>query len=397
VFFSKDELRKEDLPMLKLSLKRKIQAIALILVSFVTVYASVTGPDARYTGAPGDIGTCVNCHDEYVNANVGPGSVAITGAPAVYQPGQQYTLTVTVTQSGRQKYGFQLTAIDADGNRAGTLTSLNSQTQIHFDTGIGGRQYIEHTEQGTNPTTGNSRIWQVRWTAPSTDIGTVRFFVAGNAANGNGTNQGDYIYTNSAISDSASTQVTVSLADPQLSGQTLSAGFVQRVNWNLTGLSNIDLIEVRYSTDDGATFPISNLAFTSQNSSTTGFDWTVPNITSSTVKLRVQVSTKVGTAVTAITGRFSIQSGSTPPPPTGQPTITKVEASGKHLWVYGNNFQDGAVVEMNGADIKTATVDAQSLKCKKAAKQIAVGQTVTVVVRNPDSSKSEEVFFTKTE
>src|SRR5262249_5253329 len=156
-----------------------------VLVIAVAVYAKVTGPDPGYTGAPGDIGNCVFCHDTFHTENSGPGTVTISGQPAVYQPGQQYTLNVTVQQSSQQKrFGFQMTALDASNNRAGTLASMGSDTQVLDTTGPGGRQYIEHTQQGTTPTGANSRTWQVRWTAPDSDVGTVIFYIAGNAANG---------------------------------------------------------------------------------------------------------------------------------------------------------------------------------------------------------------------
>ncbi|HET9532410.1 MAG TPA: choice-of-anchor V domain-containing protein, partial [Blastocatellia bacterium] len=98
--------------MIGLKTDRKIQSVIAVPLLTVTAYAYVTGPDARYTNAPGDIGSCVNCHDTFHEANVGPGSVRIDDVPAVYEPGQQYTLRVVVQQNGRQKFGFQLTAID---------------------------------------------------------------------------------------------------------------------------------------------------------------------------------------------------------------------------------------------------------------------------------------------
>src|SRR5215211_1118363 len=137
--------------MLRLKGKQQFQAIILILLAAVVAYAKITGPEAMYTGAPGDIGSCVACHDTFHEANVGPGSVRVEGGPIndVYQPGQQYTLNVTVQQTGRQRYGFQLTAVDLNGNKAGTLGSISPDTQVNPDAGVGGRQYIEHMEMGT--------------------------------------------------------------------------------------------------------------------------------------------------------------------------------------------------------------------------------------------------------
>src|SRR5205085_2261341 len=102
----------------------------------------------------------------------------------IYEPGKQYTLKITVQQAQpkRQRFGFQLTALNTSNKRAGTLASLNGETQVLSETGFGGRQYIEHTEFGTFPNAKNSHVWQVRWTAPDTDIGTVIFYIAGNAA-----------------------------------------------------------------------------------------------------------------------------------------------------------------------------------------------------------------------
>src|SRR5712691_11271273 len=129
--------------MFNLRRKEKLQALILILFVTVVAYAKITGPDAGYTDAPGDLGNCTACHDTFHDPNVGPGSVSVSGVPSVYNPGQQYTLMVTVQQSGQKRFGFQLTPIDQSGNRAGTVSPLSSDSQVNPDTGVGGRQYIE--------------------------------------------------------------------------------------------------------------------------------------------------------------------------------------------------------------------------------------------------------------
>src|SRR5262249_21191902 len=152
------------------------------------VYAKSEGPDPGYTGAPGDLGDCTACHDTFVTANVGAGRVTIGSNPQVYQPGQSYTLTVAVQdpQSARRRWGFQMTAIDSSGGTAGSFASLDGNTQT-MTGGPLNRQYIEHTQVGTFMGTTGGHTWQVRWTAPNSDVGTVRFFAAGNGANGDGT------------------------------------------------------------------------------------------------------------------------------------------------------------------------------------------------------------------
>jgi hypothetical protein len=392
--------------MLRLNGIKKLQLLILFLAMSLVVYAKVTGPEAGYTGASGDLGTCVACHDTYHTENVGPGSVAVSGGPigGIYQLGQAYTLTITVQQSNRQRYGFQLTAIDKTLKRAGTFTTLNSETQVNSDTGAGGRQYIEHTQLGTTPNGTNLRTWQVRWTAPSSDVGTVRFNIAGNAANGDGTNQNDYIYTNSAITDSVTSFVGVTLAsDP--TGQTLQAASVFHLMWSTSGTVNIDNIEVRYSTDDGVTFPITNQIFFTTDASATTADWTVPTLLSTKAVLRVRVGKKSGDVVEAKSGRFSITDGSGP---VGPVIFSASVKSNKKLIVNGQNFGDGATLYLcsecttpatEGNKVKQVSNNEEtpttSLTAKKAGKTIERGSTVILQVKNPDGTLSEPFAFTR--
>ena len=379
--------------MFRIQGKKRVQILVAILFVTGIAYAKVTGPDPGYTNAPGDLGNCTACHDEFEVPNVGPGNLRMTGVPLVYTPGQQYIVAVVIQQGNRQRFGFQLTALDANGRRAGTLEPLSSDAHVNPETGAGGRQYIEHTEVGTFPNGASSRTWQIRWTAPSTDVGTVRFWVAGNAANGNGDNHGDYIYTTSITSDSPTSVVTVAL-QTDLTGMVLPAGTEQTIDWAVTGQSNIDNIEVRYSTDDGATFPINNLVLSTTNPETTGFLWMVPNTPTDRAKLRIEVGKKSGDAVQAFSGVFAITGDGA----TVLPQVTGATAKTKKLFVFGQNFAMGAVVELNG--VEQATVNDEidpnhSLRCKKAGKKIAPGSTAIITVRNPDGTVSPPFEFVR--
>lgn len=358
------------------------------MIAFIAIfaYAKSTGPDEGYTGAPGDHGDCTSCHDTFQFANVGPGSVTVSQTPAIYQPGASYTLNVVIQDPQARRWGFQLTALDGAGHRAGTFTPLGSDTQI-ATTGspVMDREYIEHTQLGTFPGSSSGHTWQVQWTAPSTDAGTVRFFVAGNAANNDGTNQGDYIYTSSVTSESPTSNITLTLlSDP--SGQTLPAGSSYTINWSVANTSNIDSYELRYSTDDGVSFPITNLIFSTTNPDTTTTAWTVPNVTTPTARIRLLAATKSGSAFTVISGRFSIEAGS-----SGPPAINSVTESGNRVVVTGENFQRGAIVQVNGQNQATKNLSdfSHNLLCKKAGKHIAPGSTVMLTVTNPDGSTSE--------
>ena len=379
---------------------RKLRVAIVILLASVAAYAYVTGPDASYTNAPGDIGNCVSCHDTFHEINIGPGSVRIEDLPSVYTPGQDYTIKIIAQQSGRNKFGFQLTAIDMSGNRAGMLLPIDANTQLNSDTGLNGRQYIQHTQAGTSAPIAGSRTWQARWTAPASDVGPVRFYVAGNAANNDGTNQNDYIYTNSRLSDSPTSVVTLSLeSDP--GGQSLGAGTSFLIDWTTTNPSSIDNTELRYSTDDGATFPISNLISFTTDPAVTSFDWTVPNTPTTKARLRVKIGKKSGDAVEVVTDAFTILGDG-----VSVPVILNASVSGKKLFVSGQNFGGGATLHKcldcttpatEGSKVKKVSNDSGMpstlIVAKKAGKDIPPGSTVILQVKNPDGTLSEPFSF----
>jgi hypothetical protein len=376
------------------SCKRSLQLTLLVLGIAAIAFAHATGPDQGYTDAPGDLGNCTACHDNFP-ANSGPGSLNLSGNPAVYTPGQNYTLAIVLQDSraDRRRWGFQLTAIDGNGNRAGTFTPLGSDTQIaSTGTPILDRQYIEHTTIGTFAGTSGGHTWHLQWTAPVTDAGAVHFYFAGNAANNDGTNQGDYIYANSASSDSPTSVVTLTL-QTHPDGQTLPAGTVFTIDWSATNTPNVDSYELRYSTDDGATFPITNLIFSTADPSVTGTQWTVPNKPTSLARIRLLAATKSGSVTTVISGRFTIAGGSG----GVLPEITGAQAQGKKLFVSGQTFQMGAVVTVNGEPQRTVNEDdfSHQLFCKKAAKFIPFDTPVVLTVVNPDGGTSAAFSFVK--
>ncbi len=113
-----------------------------------------------------------------------------------YTPGQLYNLTVNVSSlispaTGNTKDGFQITALDASNDSAGTFSISNANLtvlDVFFD-----RQYVSHK----NVTAGNTPAWTFRWQAPAAGTGTVTFYIAANRSNNNSDSSGDNIYTQS--------------------------------------------------------------------------------------------------------------------------------------------------------------------------------------------------------
>jgi hypothetical protein len=164
--------------------------LLLILGAAGTLWAFSSGPPSAHTGDFGQP-TCQVCHLGN-SLNAAGGTFTISGVPANYSPGQTYPIQVTITKAGQQRWGFELaTRLVGTGQQAGTLASTSQNTQTTTFSGV---QYISHTTTGTFNGTAQG-TWTFNWTAPPTAVGNIAFGAAGNAANGNFANNGDFIYT----------------------------------------------------------------------------------------------------------------------------------------------------------------------------------------------------------
>jgi|GEM_PF-760825 hypothetical protein len=175
-------------------------AIQLILsVSLLSLLASVawgysSGPLNGLCNDPPFNNNCTQCHGSYP-LNSGDGVLQLVGLPTAYQPDSLYTLGVTLVDTGQIRWGFELTVILNNNTWGGTLASeFPALVQISTAGGDTMRDYAKHTTLGTYEGA-PAAAWVILWTAPPAGSDSVHFYLAGNAANGNGTNQGDYIYT----------------------------------------------------------------------------------------------------------------------------------------------------------------------------------------------------------
>jgi len=173
-----------------------LMIVALSSLFTKTLFAWSTGPEAYRTGAPGDKGTCKadGCHDSFP-LDSGNARFSITG-PTSFTPGETIKLNVSFNSSSGKLRGFEMTAIDTNDNQIGKFKAIGKTTQVIKPNDHRGLKkedkgtYIEHTRRGNK-----KKSWKVKWIAPANATGTVTFYAAGNDANGEGTNSGDYIYT----------------------------------------------------------------------------------------------------------------------------------------------------------------------------------------------------------
>ncbi|MBI1746263.1 MAG: hypothetical protein HYR55_06710 [Acidobacteria bacterium] len=176
--------------------KLSLKVVILVTVAALVTYASQDGPIDRVTGDFGEQ-NCTFCHSDFPvdSGRDQGGTFDILDVPPQYTPGQTYTIRVSLGQPLQKKWGFELAArFVEDGAQAGGITVTNlDQMQLSTDpdTGV---QYLKQTYTGTFDGTLDGPVeWSFDWTAP--DSGTVRFGAAGNAADGDNSRFGDYIYT----------------------------------------------------------------------------------------------------------------------------------------------------------------------------------------------------------
>jgi len=167
----------------------RILQMAAVLTAPVVMWAFASGPPSGYTAAPGDHPgvACTNCHKAFAPNSQG-GSVTVAFPNGLnYIPGQTETLSVTITDPAAVAYGFEMTA-RAESNpavqQAGSFIAGQNQKIICAGstpipaTGCAndGIQWIEQSQPLETST------FTVQWTAPSSNIGNVHFYIAANAA-----------------------------------------------------------------------------------------------------------------------------------------------------------------------------------------------------------------------
>jgi uncharacterized protein (TIGR03437 family) len=203
-------------------------------------FAHRYGPPPRVTGAPGDNSrACTLCHTGSA-PNSFAGSVSILlQSGAVYIPGVKQRIMVRVEDPDQQRWGFEFSArlnSDLQNGQAGDLNPVDNLTQVICeDSGAKpcgtGVSFIEHTNAGTRNGTKPGATFQFDWTPPATDVGPITFYVAGNAANGDGSSNGDHIYTSSVQINSVAASAPAVTSGGIVSAATGAAGPVAANSW----------------------------------------------------------------------------------------------------------------------------------------------------------------------
>ena len=169
------------------------------------------------TGELGPTVTCVQCHgggDFGATTTIEVTHPDSTGAVSAYLPGTEYVLNITVNTSNGtpSAHGMQATAVDANGNNAGTFSAPSSNAQLG---NAEGRHIFEHDQASS------SNAFTATWLAPSSG-GDVTFYAAGMAVNGIAGPSGDDV--NAAV-------LELPEAEPVVTGLDEIA-WASPANWN---------------------------------------------------------------------------------------------------------------------------------------------------------------------
>ncbi len=179
-------------------IKSGIFILGILGVSTFQIHSSASGNSSPRTGAPNE-STCTSCHTGTALQTSGNNhnKIKLSGnfTGDGYLPDSTYQIVLSYKESGKSKFGFMVTALNSNNTAAGTFNNLNSRTGTFSSTVSGStRYYIEHSSQGTSSVASDSAAWVFEWTAPNSNVGDIKFYIALNVADNNGGTGGDVIY-----------------------------------------------------------------------------------------------------------------------------------------------------------------------------------------------------------
>lgn len=150
--------------------------------------------DGPFTGGFGEQ-TCHSCHFDY-DLNMEGGKLELKGMPDFYKAGKEYPLLVRISSEQLEIGGFQLTArFSESGKQAGTFSWEGKRLRFTPESAVGDKiQYLQHSADGTSPTSDKLVEWSITWTAPENGEESIQFNIASNAGNDDDSSFGDRIY-----------------------------------------------------------------------------------------------------------------------------------------------------------------------------------------------------------
>ena len=214
---------------------------SMVMIVALSAFFNAGGSHGAKTGSPGDGNNCTQCHSGTAQTAI---SWISTDIPTSgYLGGQTYTITVQGTHAGVVRFGFELTAEDANNAKVGVFTLTNT-TENKL---VNNSHAVTHTGNGITPDNDSTKSWSFDWTAPTVGTGTINFYTALLAANGNMSTSGDVTYltsleiiedvTNAIENSSYKSNVTIypSIVDEYINIKMQDTNPKQIVIYNING------------------------------------------------------------------------------------------------------------------------------------------------------------------
>lgn len=162
-----------------------LAACASMAALFCNVVEGRSGrPPFDVAGAPPLEQTCAICH---TGEGDGTLEVDFQDGGLGYVPNGLYDLRVILSEEGKIRFGFEM-ANRAEGDNSTTAGSwLSGEYSQVFDEG----RLIGHQAA---PFSDDTHTFEFQWAAPAENVGEITFYVAGIAADGDGSTEGDNTY-----------------------------------------------------------------------------------------------------------------------------------------------------------------------------------------------------------
>ncbi len=172
----------------------KTSIVIVMLLTLLSSFSALMYSSQPPTGKTGATGVyCTQCHRSNP-LNTGGGNVSVIGLPQTYTAGASYNFGINITHgvADRKRWGFEITAINSNGQVVGTFSSINPNAAL-----IGTSKELGHLNAIITPLQQSFTYDNLIWTAPSNPgvpDETVTFYFSSMAANGTGSSSGDFVY-----------------------------------------------------------------------------------------------------------------------------------------------------------------------------------------------------------
>ena len=159
------------------SARRLLACLVIVVAISLPALGMSKGPGAYNSNDELTVKYGCSCHNN--GAPSDRAVVMVTGVPLLYEPSEQYQLTIRVADS--------LTLSGGDGNtHAGFLLSSDSIGNFSWDEDQEIRYADGRADDASHSDPSADGVWIISWEAPSEDVGSIQFWLAGNSVDGAG-------------------------------------------------------------------------------------------------------------------------------------------------------------------------------------------------------------------